>query len=112
MLNPQRPGAEHGPYFAGLKLKKLGPARIVVRYQDSTGWQLVYSHRRASIGSTRAARRAGINAASNAMPTIATTPKAIGATLFRGRSWIKFGAKALPHSARGAPTASPAQTRL
>ena len=49
-----------------------------------------YSYLKASIGSTRAARRAGTYATARATASIAAAANAIGAALLTGRSWIKL----------------------
>src|SRR5438067_9623071 len=68
----------------------------------------VYSYRNASVGDTRAARRAGVYAASNASATITAAPKTIGAALCTGRHGIRRATKRLPEYAGSAPTIRPA----
>src|ERR1017187_5370767 len=68
----------------------------------------VYSYRNASIGDTRAARRAGVYAASRASVTITAAPKTIGATLCTGRPGIRLATKRLPQYASSTPITRPA----
>ncbi len=63
-------------------------------------------------GSTRVARRVGMNAASAATTSMATTAVATGGTPPPDRSSIAVAANRVPQNATGAPTTNPAATSV
>src|ERR1035437_10360226 len=97
-VNPSRPGRIYRPELRfGDQVGQTPRWRLHrLMSQPSRCAAHVYSYRNASVGDTRAARRAGVYAASRASVTITAAPKTIGTTLSTGRPGIRLATKRLP----------------